>query len=105
MFGWGFHAPHPNTGTLPMPADRFDALIAELADVLERSFPEGGDNPANITTTSGRVLTVLPNEAYEKLLADAMAWRAFNRGQPETATAQETLALFWGEKNADQAPN
>lgn len=74
--------------------NRTEALIAELSDALETVFPVGCDNVANLDTTSGRTLTVMTAEAYEKLLADALAWRAVTRGQPETMGVDEVIAMF-----------
>ena len=75
-------------------AHKIDTLIAELGAALEDVFPEGSDNPADIQTPAGTTLTVLRKEAYEKLYADALAWRAFNRGPVPTASPQEVMDMF-----------
>lgn len=75
-------------------SNRTEQSLTELADRIEPAFPVGSDNVANLDTTSGRVLTVMTAEAYEKLLADALAWRAIARGQAETMSPEDALAFF-----------
>lgn len=69
-------------------------LLSELGAALERTFPEGSDNHALLDLPSGGQLAVLRSEAYERLLADALAWRAAVRGKPDTMSPDEVTALF-----------
>lgn len=76
--------------------NRIDTLLAELGAALETTFPEGSTHVANLDLPSGRALTVMTSEAYEALLADSLAWKAITRGQPDTMSAEDTIALLQG---------